>query len=180
MLFSSPIFLFLFLPTTLAAYFLIRRELRNLLLLLLSLAFYAWGEGTYVLVMAIMIGVNYVFGKLLARLRGPRSSRVALVLAIVANLSMLLVFKYANFLVDNLNLLLGVLGRPAIRLAHIHLPLGISFFTFHAIPYVIDVSRRRVRAASPGWADKGHAPGLGDLHGIGRHPPFLIYLVYPK
>jgi alginate O-acetyltransferase complex protein AlgI len=149
MVFSSPIFLFLFLPIVLCAYFLIRDDGRNLLLLLASVAFYMWGEGTYVLVMAIMIGVNYAFGVLLERLHGRRLSRAALILAVAINLGMLIIFKYANFLVDNVNALMASLGGPGVVLAPIHLPLGISFFVFHAISYVIDVSRRNVRAGGP-------------------------------
>jgi alginate O-acetyltransferase complex protein AlgI len=149
MVFSSPIFLFCFLPAVLGSYFLVRKELSNLLLLLASVAFYIWGEGTYVLIMLAMIGVNYVLGRLLERLQGPRLSRVALGLAVALNLGLLITFKYANFLVANLNALLTSLGQPSIQLAPIHLPLGISFFAFHAISYVVDVSRREVRAGGP-------------------------------
>ena len=146
MLFSSPSFLFLFLPLMLAAYFAIRPGLRNLLLLVASLVFYAWGEKQYVAVLLVSIAINYVFGLALERWRGGRASRAILVVAIVANLALIAAFKYANFLVGNLNLALTPLGLAPITLAPVHLPLGISFFTFQALSYVIDVYRRDVKA----------------------------------
>src|SRR5262249_54973046 len=130
-LFSSPIFLFLFLPILVGAYFLVRRGLLNPLLLLASLVFYIWGEGTYVLVMLAIIAVNDAIGRRLQHLESPRRRRIVLAAGVALNVGVLIAFKYANFLVDNLNVPLAALGLPAIRLAHVHLPLGISFFTFH-------------------------------------------------
>jgi alginate O-acetyltransferase complex protein AlgI len=146
MVFSSTTFLFGFLPVLLAAYFAAPRRLANGLLLGASLVFYAWGERKYVLVLVGSAALNYLLGLLLDSLQGPRSRRRALALAVAANLGLLGLFKYADFLAANLNALLGACGAAPLPLPHLHLPLGISFFTFHALSYVIDVYRREVRA----------------------------------
>jgi D-alanyl-lipoteichoic acid acyltransferase DltB (MBOAT superfamily) len=99
MVFSSPIFLFLFAPVLLAVYFSIRVELRNLVLLMASLFFYLWGEWLYVVVLLVSIGLNYVFGLLLDRLPKGGRARGVLVLAVVVNLALIAVFKYAGFFV---------------------------------------------------------------------------------
>jgi alginate O-acetyltransferase complex protein AlgI len=96
-----------------------------------------------------LIAVNYLLGWIVDRLRTTGWSSVAIVLAIAVNLGLLIAFKYANFLVDNLNVVLGFLGLPGVALAHVHLPLGISFFTFHALSYVIDIYRQSVRSERP-------------------------------
>src|SRR2546421_705628 len=146
MLFSSTLFLFLFLPVLLGVYFFVRLELRNLVLLIASLGFYVWGEGTYVAVLLVSIGINYGFGLLLEWASGRRVAHAVLALAVVATLALLVAFKYANFFVDNLNVVLAQLHLPLLNLAPVHLPLGISFFTFQALSYVIDVYRRDVAA----------------------------------
>ncbi len=139
MVFSSTIFLFCFLPLVLAGTLLAHRRSRNLVLLVGSLIFYAWGEHALVLLMLASITGNYLFG--LALTRPGRRARAALIGAVAFNLGLLGFFKYANFFVDNLNVLLGLTGLPALHLDPVHLPIGISFFTFQALSYVIDVSR---------------------------------------
>jgi alginate O-acetyltransferase complex protein AlgI len=146
MVFSSPIFLFVFLPLCLALYLVTPRCLRNTLLLGASLLFYAWGEKAYVLVLIGSVIANYWLGRWVEALDGRRAARWALAVAVLFNVGLLAVFKYANFLVDNLNPLLGRLHLHPIALGPIHLPLGISFFTFHALSYVIDIFRRDARA----------------------------------
>ena len=146
MLFTSPVFLFLFLPAVIGLYFLCPRRLRNGLLLTASLFFYAWGEREYVQVLLASIAVNYVMGLCLDRAESPSLRRLLLAVTVVADLGLLIAFKYANFLADNLNAVLIVLGRPGVTAAPVHLPLGISFFTFHGLSYVIDVYRRQARA----------------------------------
>ena len=147
MIFNSPVFLFLFLPLLLGLYFLLRQELRNPLLLVASLFFYLWGEKTYIFVLFASIAGNYGLGLCLERLRErATAARLVMALAIVLNLSLLGAFKYATFLVSNLNLLLAALDFKPFVLAPVHLPLGISFFTFHALSYVIDVYRQEVPA----------------------------------
>ena len=135
MLFSSTVFIFVFLPAVLIGYYLLRgMKARNALLLAASLLFYAWGEPVYVLLMLLSIAVNYVFGRLLER---RAHSKTLLAAAVIFNLGLLFYFKYLNFTVDNLNALFGLhLSVPALAL-----PIGISFFTFQAMSYVIDVYR---------------------------------------
>ena len=142
MLFSSPTFLFVFLPILLGAYFLVRRDARNLLLCAASLFFYCWGEGGYVSILLVCIAFNYGMGLWLDRASGTRASGPLLALAVAGNLALLVAFKYANFLVDNVNPWLTEMGLHPFALAPVHLPLGISFFTFQALSYVIDVHRR--------------------------------------
>jgi alginate O-acetyltransferase complex protein AlgI len=142
MVFSSVIFLFLFLPVTLCLYFVVGKRFRNLFLLMASLVFYAWGETFYVAVMLASIGANYLFGLALERVKGRSASKPILAAAVIFNIGLLSVFKYANFFTDNLNVLLNAVGLPTIALAPIHLPIGISFFTFQALSYVIDVYRK--------------------------------------
>lgn len=146
MVFSSTIFLFLFLPLVLCAYFLAGHRVRNLVLLTASLFFYAWGENIYVLLMLASILINYVFGLLIdrARRRGRRGKK-AVSWAIALNLAFLGFFKYGNFLVDNLNRILSWLHIQPVTVAPIHLPIGISFFTFQAMSYVIDLYRDEVK-----------------------------------
>ena len=142
MLFSSPTFLFAFLPVLLGLYFVVRRDARNLLLCAASLLFYFWGEGDYLKVLLFCIAFNYCMGLWLDHTGGRRGSRVVLALGVGGNLAMLVAYKYSNFLADSLNPALVAAGFPAVRLAPVHLPLGISFFTFQALSYLIDVYRR--------------------------------------
>jgi len=148
-LFSSPLFLFVFLPVLLGLYAVTGPRLRNPLLLVSSLLFYIWGEGTYVFLMIAIIAINYGLGRWVGSRRGDRSRKSGIALAVALNLGLLIVFKYSNFLADQLNVLLAILRVPPVKLSHVHLPLGISFFTFHALSYVIDISRRVIRSARP-------------------------------
>jgi alginate O-acetyltransferase complex protein AlgI len=143
MVFSSTIFLFAFLPLALAAYFAAPRRLRNAVLLAASLVFYTWGEKQYTLVLIGSILGNYAAGVWIGR----TGSRLALAAAVAGNLLVLIGFKYANFLADNLNLVLQPLGFSAVQLDPIHLPIGVSFFTFQGIAYVADVYLREVPPA---------------------------------
>jgi alginate O-acetyltransferase complex protein AlgI len=149
MLFSSPLFLFLYLPVLLGFYWLAGPKLRNPLLVAASLFFYMWGEGTYVLVMVAIIAINHLLGGWVHGLAGRRSARVAVGVAVSVNLGLLIAFKYANFLVDQVNLILTTLQIPPVRLDPVHLPLGIFFFTFHALSYVIDIARNNVQPGKP-------------------------------
>jgi alginate O-acetyltransferase complex protein AlgI len=163
MLFSSPVFLFAFLPLVLAAYSASPRALRNTLLLGVSLLFYAWGEVTVVLVMLASIAANWGFGLWLERAMPLGKGRRVVVVAALFNIGMLVLFKYADWMWDGLSALLvaaGAIGQPLPRLGRgidqeswlgtafltsdggIRLPIGISFFTFQAFSYVLDVYRR--------------------------------------
>ena len=141
MVFSSPTFLFLFLPLVWLLHLVAPRRWRNLLLLLASLVFYSWGEPVFVLVMLLSCLANYSLARGLSADRttaSPRKSKTVLILAIVFNIGLLAVFKYADFLIHALNSAFSL----AIRQPGIPLPIGISFFTFQALSYVIDVYRQ--------------------------------------
>jgi alginate O-acetyltransferase complex protein AlgI len=144
--FTAPAFLFLFLPVVLAAYFVTPRALRNLVLLIASIIFYAEGERIYTLVMVFSIVFNYAMGLTLDRAAAPGVRRFLLIAGVTTNLLLLATYKYADFVTGNLNVVLGWVHLPAFPLPHLHLPIGISFFTFHALSYVTDVYRREVRA----------------------------------
>ena len=107
MLFSSITFLYYFLPCVLIIYFMVPRSLKNLVLLLASLVFYAWGEPKYVILMAISIGIGYVSGLLIEKYRGRSLSRYIMAVSVAMCLSLLGYFKYANFFADNVNQILG-------------------------------------------------------------------------
>ncbi len=141
MLFTSPVFLYAFLPALLAAYFLSPRCFKNGILLLASLVFYAWGETFYVGILLASVAVNYAAGLLISRYRQSLTGQWVIGLAITVNLLLLAAYKYANFIADNISALLLVFGVDALELSPVHLPIGISFFTFQAISYLVDVHR---------------------------------------
>ena len=143
MVFSSIIFLYFFLPLTLILYFVAGKHGRNAVLLITSLLFYAWGEMGYVLLMVVSILANWLFGLLIEREKQRNSSgKKALTAGIIINLLPLALFKYGNFIVDNLNIVLASLQISPIHIDPVHLPIGISFYTFQAISYLADVYRR--------------------------------------
>ena len=142
MVFSSPIFLFIFLPLVLAGHFVTRGRLRNLWLLGMSLVFYGWGEPRFVLIMLVSIAANFGFGLWLDRIRGRRGARGLLAIAVALNLGLLVLYKYAAFLAGNVSTALSLIGAGPVPLPAFALPLGISFYTFHALSYLVDVSRR--------------------------------------
>ena len=139
MLFSGIPFLFYFLPAVLILYFLVPRKGRNAVLLLASLMFYAWGEPKYVVLMVASILIFYGYGLAVERSRRPKMWLVA---AVCTGAGLLGLFKYADFAVENFNALTG-LSVPLLRLA---LPIGISFYTFQCISYVVDVYRGDTKA----------------------------------
>lgn len=145
MVFSSIVFLFLFLPVVAAVYFIMPRVLQNTFLLAASLFFYAWGETTFVFVMLGSIALNYGFGLWIGKTRGTPRARLPLVLAVLINLELLALYKYSTFFIDNLNYLLAWTGAEPILLESKRLPAGISFFTFHAMSYIIDIYRDKAR-----------------------------------
>lgn len=142
MVFSSLVFVFSFLPLTLIGYYLAPGFLRNLVLLLASLVFYAWGEPKYVLIMVFTTAANHALSLLIDRYRGQQGiSRAFFLTAMAADLGILCFFKYSGFLADNLNRLCGCgLAAPDLPL-----PLGISFYTFQTMSYVIDVYLGKVQ-----------------------------------
>lgn len=142
MVFSSVSFLFLFLPVVLCLHFLFGRKAWNIVLLIASLIFYAWGESEYVLIMLYSVFISYIVGRLLnsSLLGGHR--KYILLSGILFNLVPLIYFKYFGFFTTNLNFLLINFGMSPIEETSITLPIGISFFTFQAISYLIDIFRR--------------------------------------
>jgi len=122
-------------------------RLRNLWLLAFSILFYAWGEVGFVGLMLASTVINYFLGSWVEKESDERRRRWAVGVAIAFNLGLLGVFKYTNFAVHNLNALLGMIGAKPVMVKDVRLPIGISFFTFHAISYVMDIYRRKWAAA---------------------------------
>jgi alginate O-acetyltransferase complex protein AlgI len=146
MLFNSPSFLIFFLPGVLILGYLFRRTpAQNILLFASSLFFYAWGELAYVLILLGSIALNYAFGLWIDGARDQPRQPWVLALALAINLSILAYFKYANFAVDTISALLSPIGLSAIEVEPVHLPIGISFFTFQAMTYVVDVYRQNAK-----------------------------------
>lgn len=148
MLFSSTVFLFIFLPILLILYYAIPCKLlavRNGILLVFSLAFYAWGEPKFVFVMILSVIGNYIFGRLIS---SQKQKKRWLITGIFFNVVIIFIFKYLNFVIENINVLLKALAGGSVQLTQtsIALPIGISFFTFQAISYIIDVYRGKVQA----------------------------------
>ena len=140
MVFSSSVFLFYFLPLFLICYFAL--PFKNLVLLVFSLFFYAWGEGLYVLLM-IASGIGkWALARWIADNSGSRA-RAILAFGVALNLAGLFVFKYLGFFVESWN---DIVPAATLRVPYIHLPIGISFFTFHAISYLVDVYRGDFKA----------------------------------
>lgn len=143
MVFSSSIFLFCFLPLVLFIYYVLRTEFRNLFLLIASLLFYAWGEPKFVFVIIVSILINYLFG-LLIHASLARTNRiiakVAMITGVVANCGLLFYFKYFDFFLTSVHDLTGW----DVVIKNIVLPIGISFFTFQGLSYVIDVYLKKV------------------------------------
>ena len=142
MVFSSLEFLLLYLTVTLFLYYIVPFRIRNIILLAVSLVFYGWGEPLYVFLMMGTIVVDYVFGLLVERAQEKGSARLAktwLITAIAVNLAILGFFKYYDFFISNLRLIPGL---SALKPLGLELPIGISFYTFQALSYVIDVYRK--------------------------------------
>lgn len=143
MLFSSITFLFLFLPIMLAVYYIAPPQWKNLLLLAGSLIFYAWGEPVYIILMILSILLNYFCGMDIEnKSENEAKAKRSLVFAITVNIVLLVFFKYFGFLVESTNTLFGI----SIPYRELALPIGISFYTFQEISYIIDVYRGKVKA----------------------------------
>jgi len=140
MLFSAIPFLYYFLPAFLLLYYTVPRPWRNAVLLLASLLFYAYGEPVYVFLLIFSSLRDYIIGRIIAKHHGTKKAKAALAFSIVTNLLILGFFKYADFILENINVVTGA-GIPLLR---IPLPLGISFFTFQTMSYCIDVYRHDI------------------------------------
>lgn len=143
MVFSTSIFVFAFLPVFLGLYYAIPERYRYIWILAGSWVFYAWWRVDFLLLLVATTVWSYLFGRAIARFKDERPDRARLIvaLAVVLNLGVLGYFKYANFGVDTLNALLDALGVPLLTISRVILPIGISFYTFQATSYVVDVYR---------------------------------------
>ena len=146
MLFSSALFLYLFLPLTLLGYYLINTNYRNYLLLFASLIFFAWGGIGFTFILLASIILNYIFGLNIQKHIASKKGYWWLFIGVSTNLLILGVFKYTNFLIKNINHFLGLFSIPYIPDTHIILPIGISFYTFHSLSYLVDIYRRKTVA----------------------------------
>lgn len=141
MVFSSITFLFYFLPIVLALYYLVPNKFKNLILLISSFIFYFYGEPKYVLLMAFSIISTYICGILVDKYRGTKTAKLFLILEIIISIGLLIYFKYADFIIKNINLWLS----QKIDLINVLLPIGISSYTFQMISYVVDIYRGEVK-----------------------------------
>lgn len=151
MVFSSPSFLFFFLPGVVAAYYLLPRRTRNIVLLVGSLVFYAYDSGALIVLLFVSTITDFIAGRIVARghSRGQTSAiRFGVFLSVVVNLLLLGYFKYANFLIDQLNSIGSALDLGQIAWPSVALPIGISFYTFQSMSYTIDVARGRAEPVS--------------------------------
>lgn len=139
MLFSSLIFLWLFLPIVLILYFISKEKFKNIILLLASIFFYAWGEPVYVLVMLFSIIFNYIIGLKIAT-SNYLKNKIFFIFGIFINILLLGFFKYYNFLIENINYIFNI----KLSLISLSLPIGISFYTFQSISYLVDVYKKQV------------------------------------
>lgn len=138
MLFSSIVFLFIFLPLLIFVYYVLPRKTRNLVLLIFSLFFYGYGEPKYLSIMILSIAINYTMGLLVFKYKNAKKiSQAFILLAVILNISILGYYKYANFILENINNIFAT----SYDLLNIVMPIGISFFTFQGLSYVIDVYR---------------------------------------
>lgn len=142
MLFSSIPFLFYFLPIVLILYFAVPSKLKNFILLASSLVFYGWGEPKYVFLMIASIVMFFICGLLVEKAKTKPWKKVWLAVSVIASVALLGIFKYADFFIDNFNKMTGL----NISLLKLALPIGISFYTFQCLSYVIDVYRGTVEA----------------------------------
>ncbi|HPD88192.1 MAG TPA: MBOAT family O-acyltransferase [Oscillospiraceae bacterium] len=141
MVFSSLLFLYAFLPINLVLYFLTKkREIRNAVLILFSLIFYSWGEPVWVTLLIFSATIDYFHGLIIERHRHDIGAKLAVLSSLILNLSLLGIFKYSGFIVENINALAGL----SLPVPSFSLPIGISFYTFQTISYVIDVYRGQV------------------------------------
>ena len=142
MVFSDSVFLFMFLPLTLAVYYAVPFAFKNTVLFLTGLLFSAWGEPVYVLIMLLSTAIDYCAGRLMDRFDSNKNIRKAtLLVSVVMNLSLLGIFKYGSFFIGSVN---GIFGS-AIPDPGLPLPIGISFFTFQSMSYTIDLYRRNIK-----------------------------------
>lgn len=142
MVFSSIVFIFYFLPVVLLVYYLAPDKAKNVVLLIASLVFYAWGAPDFFPIFIASMICNFLITNKMHNIEAPKGRKGWLAVSMVLNISLLAYFKYMNFFVDNVNALLQLTNHAAIQFTRVALPVGISFFTFQSISYTIDVYRK--------------------------------------
>ena len=142
MVFSSIVFLYIFLPIMLLLYFIVPSKFKNAIMILASLVFFAWGEIRYIFIMLVLAVMDFICGKKITKYQNQKKKKFFfLMVNVVVNLSILFFFKYADFIITNINQLTGL----EIPLLNIPLPIGVSFNTFQSLSYIIDVYRGTVK-----------------------------------
>ena len=142
MVFSSIVFLYIFLPIMLLLYFIVPSKFKNAIMILASLVFFAWGEIRYIFIMLVLAVMDFVCGKQITKYQNNKKKKILfLMINVVVNLGILFFFKYADFIISNINNLTGL----SIPLLNIPLPIGVSFNTFQSLSYIIDVYRGTVK-----------------------------------
>ena len=144
MVFSSLIFIFLYLFAVIPVYYALPRKFKNTFLFIVSLVFYSYGEPIFIILMILSVGMNYAFGLLIEKNKGKKNlKKVLLITNIIINIGMLGFFKYAGFFVDTIKL---IPAFSSLNTPEIPLPIGISFYTFQIMSYTIDVYRNECKA----------------------------------
>ncbi len=143
MVFSSITFIYYFLPIVLILYFIIPNKLKNLCLLLSSLFFYFYGEGKFLWILLLSCIMNFTYGLLIDKYRNKRLSKIIFSIAIITNIGLLMYFKYLNFFIDNINNIFNT----NLNFLNVVMPIGISFFTFQTLSYVVDVYTNKVEVS---------------------------------
>ena len=151
MVFSSIVFVLYFLPVFLVLYFIIDRRYKNVLILVSSILFYAWGAPKFIFVILGTTLLDFILVHYMDRMDTDWKRKVMLSISIVVNLGLLVYFKYSNFFIENINLFLSGLGFNEVAWTKLVLPIGISFYTFETITYVVDVYRRIHRPLTNFW-----------------------------
>lgn len=142
MVFSSLTFLYFFLPIVMVVYLLTPRKFRNLLMFLAGLFFYAWGEPIYVIIMILSTAIDFTAGLFINKFENsPQKRKIALIVSVVMNLSLLAVFKYSSFIITNIN----IVFHTGFTDPKLPLPIGISFYTFQSMSYTIDLYMRNIK-----------------------------------
>ena len=142
MVFSSIVFILYFLPVLLITYYLVGKSFKNAVLLVFSIFFYSWGAPKFIFVILATTLLDFYLVRWMYSIRNDLKRKLALTLSVCVNLGLLFYFKYSNFFIENVNEVLGVFGFKGVRWTELVLPIGISFYTFETLTYVVDVYRR--------------------------------------
>jgi alginate O-acetyltransferase complex protein AlgI len=151
MVFSSSLFLLYFLPVFLLIYYLAARPLKNIVLLVGSILFYAWGAPKFIFVLLGTTLLDFILVQWMDKTNRGYWRKIMLCISVGLNVGLLFYFKYCNFFIESLNTLLGITGQGQIKLLQVIMPIGISFYTFETITYVVDVYRRVHKPLTNFW-----------------------------